>query len=477
MDYNHGVIYKPGDPTDRIEYDLEKASSDGIKYVRIYWIDLGNSRRCRMLPLSYFKQLMQSNRPGVNFVKIALGMVYLITPPTSKSFSVAGEYICVPEMSTLRPLPFAPGHLGVLSHLEEKAPYKGKDGKMTVEVPLCARSLLKRIVENARDNLKSEFLVGFETEFILLSSTRPVPTASNIHQWSSPSGFLAGSKEATILEEIGDAMQTSGLSLEMIHPEAAPGQYEVVSGPLSPLDAADQVIFTRELITNIASKHGLHATFAPRPFEGTAGSAAHIHISIHREGEEKPRDEMSRSEKAFLAGVLDHLPALPAITLPTVASYKRMADGVWSGGTYVHYGTENREAPIRMTNATSPTSRNFEMRFIDGTANPYLVLAAIIGAGVAGVEGKKELDVGDCKGPKCAWEMTEEERRALGIVKRLPVSIDEARRNLEEDRVMKEVLGEEMVEAYLITNKVLEDALTKQEEAEAQKLSRLVEFF
>ncbi|KAK1230790.1 hypothetical protein PQX77_006104 [Marasmius sp. AFHP31] len=224
---------------------------------------------------------MQSNRPGVNFVEIALGIVYLITPPTSKSFSVAGEYICVPETSTLRPLPFAPGHLGVLSHLEEKAPYKGKDGKMTVEVPLCARSLLKRIVENARDNLKSEFLVGFETKFILLSSTRPVPTASNIHQWSSPSGFLAGSKEATILEEIGDAMQTSGLSLEMIHPEAAPGQYEVVSGPLSPLDTADQIIFTRELITNIPSKHSLHATFPPRPFEGTAGSAAHIHIFIH----------------------------------------------------------------------------------------------------------------------------------------------------------------------------------------------------
>lgn len=250
-------------------------------------------------------------------------------------------------------------------------------------------------------------------------------------------------------------MQASGLSLQMIHPEAAPGQYEIVGGPLNPLDAADQLIFTRELIVNVAAKHGLHATFAPRPFMTSAGSSTHTHISIHSNNEaEKPVSRMSKTESAFLAGVIEHLPALPAITLPTPASYKRMTDGVWSGGTYVHYGTENREAPIRLTNATSPKSRNFEMRFVDGTANPHFALAAIIGAGVRGLKEMKALQVKDCPGPKCAWEMTEDERKALGITKRMPLNVEEARRNLAEDAGMKEVLGEVLIEKYLSVSKV-----------------------
>ncbi|KAI3601171.1 glutamine synthetase guanidokinase [Moniliophthora roreri] len=121
------------------------------------------------------------------------------------------------------------------------------------------------------------------------------------------------------------------------------------------------------------------------PFMGTTGSAAHIHISVHQEGTERPAKGLSVQESSFLAGVLEHLPAIPAITLPTPASYKRVSDGVWSGGKYVHYGTENREAPIRLMNTTSPQSRNFEMRFIEGTANPHLALATIIGVGLTGL--------------------------------------------------------------------------------------------
>ena len=305
---------------------------------------------------------------------------------------------------------------------------------------------------DAKQSCDANFLVGFESEFILLSSTNPVEP-SNVHQWSSAAGFLAGSQEATILGEIGSTMRASGLSLQMIHSEAAPGQYEVVGGPLNPLDASDQLIFTREIIVNVASKHGLHATFSPRPFMTSAGSAAHVHISVHsvKEGE-KPLDQLSEYESAFLAGIIQHLPSLPAITLPTPASYKRMADGVWSGGTYVHYGTENREAPIRLTNATSPQSRNFEMRFVDGTANPYLVLAVIIGAGLRGLKTSMPLQMKDCPGPKCAYEMTEEERKALGITKRMPLNVGEARHNLATDKGMEEVLGKSFVEKYISVN-------------------------
>ncbi|KIK60795.1 hypothetical protein GYMLUDRAFT_243963 [Collybiopsis luxurians FD-317 M1] len=472
MEYSHGVEYKP-ETLRKTVHTLKTAVQNGAKYVRIYFVNLSNIRRCRVLPIEYFTELVHSNRPGVNIAKVSLGLIYLITP---SGFSSIGEYLYTPDLSTLRLLPFAPGHVAVLGYFEEKTPYPGPNGDLTVKVPLCPRTLLKRVVEDAQQSCQSKFLVGFETEFILLSSTRPV-TPSNVHQWSGSAAFLAGSKEALLLEEIGDSMRQAGLSLQMIHSEAAPGQYELVSGPLTPLDAADQVVFVHELVQNLAAKHGLHATFAPRPFMNSAGSAAHIHISVHRESENKPMDNLSPTESSFLAGILDHLPALPVITLPTPASYKRVADGVWSGGTYVHYGTENREAPIRLTNATAPRSRRFELRFVDGTANPHLALAAIIGAGLTGLKSGKALEVQDVRGPKCAWEMDDAERRSLGITKRMPLNIEQARSYLEQDEIMKEVLGAELVEKYLSVNKTLGDALSNQGEDEKNELSRLVEFY
>ena len=110
-----------------------------------------------------------------------------------------------------------------------------------------------------------EFLVGFESEFILLEDTHPIK-AVNQHGWCNSLGLPSGSKESTVLEEIADALEAAGIELQMYHPEGAPGQYEVVTGPLPPLQAVDALIHTRETIFNTASKYGLKATFAPRVF-------------------------------------------------------------------------------------------------------------------------------------------------------------------------------------------------------------------
>ncbi|KAF5343436.1 hypothetical protein D9758_011813 [Tetrapyrgos nigripes] len=474
MEHSHGVIYKPETSKSLVD-DLGQTLA-ASQYVRIYFVDLANIRRCRVLPIDYFLQLLQSNRPSINIGKVCLGLIYLIIAP---GFSPIGEYLYVVDIATLRPCPYASGHVAVLGHFEEKTPVVSEDGVESVEVKLCPRTLLKRIVEDAQRTCDVQFLVGVEHEFILLKSTNPI-VPSHIHQWSTSEAILANSKEAIVMQEIMDSMKASGLSLQMMHAESAPGQYEIVSAPLTPMDAADTVIFTRELIINIAAKHGLRATFAPRPFMTTAGSAAHVHISVHAGSgsgyNPKVPGTLSTAEFSFLQGVLDHLPAMPAITLPIPASYKRMTDGVWSGGTYICWGTENREAPIRLTNVMSPESRNFELRLIDGTANPHLALAAIIGAGVKGVKEKRALRIKDCPGPKVAAQMTEEERRALGIIQRLPLSIEEARVAFEKDAVMREIVGEEFVEKYLLVNKTLGDVLTQDDSEEAQ-LTRLVELY
>ena len=232
-------------------------------------------------------------------------------------------------------------------------------------------------------------------------------------------------------------------------------QYEVVTGPLAPLEAADVLVLTKETIVNLAAKPGLRATVAPRVFMDSFGRSSHMHISVHSKDNVKTADGLSPLESAFLASVLSHLPALTALTLPIPASYKRMSDGLCSGGTYVNWGTENREAPIRLSNATSPSSRNFEMRFVDGTSNPYLALAGILGVGIAGVQDNTQLTIGDCRGPMTAAEMTEEARRELGITQKMSLTWEESRQRLSEDGLFREtILGPELMDKFLSVNKV-----------------------
>lgn len=158
-------------------------------------------------------------------------------------------------------------------------------------------------------------------------------------------------------------------------------------------------------------------------------------------------------EASFLAGLLKDFPAVVALTLPLPASYQRVADGVFSGGTYVCWGTDNREVPIRLVNATSPSSRNFEVKTLDGTANPYFALAAILGAGLAGIQDGASLTMKDCTGPSAA-QRGEAGRRALGITHQIPLNWIEARVQLEQSDVLRDVLGAGVIEKYLNVNKV-----------------------
>lgn len=118
----------------------------------------------------------------------------------------------------------------------------------------------------AKNELNLSFLIGVESEFILLEQTNPTIEAVNNHGWSNSPALPSGSVETKVLEEIAHALSAAGIELQMYHAEAAPGQYEVVTGPLGPLQAADALVHTRETIYNVASKHGLRATFAPRVY-------------------------------------------------------------------------------------------------------------------------------------------------------------------------------------------------------------------
>ncbi|KAF7430296.1 hypothetical protein PC9H_006000 [Pleurotus ostreatus] len=446
-----GVKYTPSSmDVDRQELDIHNLP--GIKYIRIQWVDLTNAICYRVIPISYFIKILQSPRPSISITKSILGLVHLTL---AEGFSPIGEYLYVPDITTLKLCGYAPGYATLMGYFEEKSPKQNVPRSLEYKVDLCPRTILNRIVEDARVSLGLDFLVGFETEFILLSSVSPVK-AVNEASYGRASGLRTGSPEYLALEEMLDALHLSGIEVQALHKEGAPGQYEIVTAPLRPLQAVDALIHTRETIYNIANKHGLYATLAPRVYGNSCGSSSHAHISVHAQGE-SPVSSVSPNltdvEASFLASVLDHLPALIALTLPIPESFKRMADGVWSGGTYVCWGTDNREAPLRLSNATSPSTRNFEYRALDGTANPYIAIAGIIGAGVEGVRDQVELKIQDNSGDIPAANMDDRERGALGITKRLPLSWDEARENLEQDELMGELLGGNFVAKYLNVNK------------------------
>ncbi|KAG2355581.1 hypothetical protein BDR07DRAFT_1381418 [Suillus spraguei] len=440
---------------------VQSLSLYNIHSVRITWVNLANTIGIRVVPLDSFQRLLASSRPGITIAQCVFGFVI---NRNASGFGPVGEYLFVVDLASIRLCSYAPGHV--------------------VSLDRTAKSY------------NAAFLVGFETEFILLKSTNPIE-AVNPHGWNSTRALPSGTKETEVIEEIARGIIDSGIELMMYHSEAAPGQYEIVTGPLPPLEAADALVHTRETITNVATKHGFRATFAPKLHVDYPGSAAHTHISVHPIDSKRPSELQTLSqspagtsgnlitplESVFLAGVLRHLRASCAFTLPLRASYARMHDGIWSGGTWVGWGRDNREVPIRLCvpaasidpkPATNVPSKNhFEIRCMDGTSSPYLVLASFIGSGLLGIQSQLPLVEQDCGTP--AALMTEAERETAGITRRMPMSWEEARAALAADEGMKGILGD-LVDGFLSVGETL-DELLHSPTNEAERVQLLVEYY
>ncbi|KAF8585596.1 glutamine synthetase/guanido kinase [Ramaria rubella] len=260
------------------------------------------------------------------------------------------------------------------------------------------------------------------------------------------------------------------MELQHILSEGADGQYEVVTGPLPPLEAVDALVATREIIFNIAAKHGLHATLSPKPLPHQMGTALHTNISLTSTkkrdftlGNNTPMNELQGS---FLQSLLDHLPAACAFTLSSPQSYSRSGDGVWSGGTWVCWGAFNRECPVRVCGSTAQDWR-MEVRVCDATGNPYLTTAALLLAGILGVEKRVELTSGNIQTQ--AALLTDEQRAKLGIVHRLPQSVEQAIDTLKEDKEVCFGMGAELVTKYISTIELRRDRVQKMSDQEQRE--------
>jgi glutamine synthetase len=244
-------------------------------------------------------------------------------------------------------------------------------------------------------------------------------------------------------------LEDMGFDIEASHHEVAEGQHEINFEYDDALATADNVATFRSVVRAIAAEHGLHATFMPKPIPRINGSGMHTHISLFEDGENAFHDgddefNLSGTAHSFIAGVLEHAPALAAVTNPTVNSYKRLVPG-YEAPVYVAWSDRNRSALIRKPAARIPAASRIEARFPDPSCNPYLAFAALIHAGLDGIE--KDLE---CPDPvrENIYEFDEQKREEYGI-DTLPSNLGEAIDALEDDEVVLDALGPHISEKFV----------------------------
>lgn len=252
-----------------------------------------------------------------------------------------------------------------------------------------------------------------------------------------------------IRRDIIYGLEQMGLEIEASHHEVAEGQHEINFTYDDALTTADNVATFRSVVRAIAAEHDLHATFMPKPIAGVNGSGMHTHLSLFEGGENAfhdGRDALDLSETAtqFVAGILDHAPAITAVCNPTVNSYKRLVPG-YEAPVYVAWSDRNRSVLVRKPAARTPAASRVELRSPDPSCNPYLAFAVMITAGLDGIERGLEAPAPVREN---IYEFDAERRTEYGI-DTLPATLAESLDALCADDVVMDALGEHVTEKFL----------------------------
>ncbi len=318
------------------------------------------------------------------------------------------------------------------------------------------RSVLKRVLKRAAD-MGYSFNVGPECEFFLFQTDengRPTTTTSDEAGYFDLGPLDHG--EST-RREICLALEQMGFEIEASHHEVAQGQHEIDFKYAEALTAADNIMTFKLAVKTIAQKNGLHATFMPKPVFGINGSGMHTNMSLFKDGKNVFADPdgklgLSKEAYAFIAGLLEHVRAMTAITNPLVNSYKRLVPG-YEAPCYLAWSASNRSALIRIPAARGQATR-VELRCPDPSCNPYLSLAVCLAAGLDGIERglTPPEEITDN-----IFAMDREEREAKGIAS-LPGNLNEAIKAMRADKLICDTLGSHVVGQYVAGKKKEWDA-------------------
>jgi glutamine synthetase len=371
---------------------------------------------------------------GANIMMSAFGPIY------DNPFGTVGDLTLIPDPSTKVDVEFE----GFAPERFFLADICMPDGKPW---SCCPRSFLRRGIEALRHETGLQIFSAFEHEFVYTGADAWQGTAYGYNSYRHQGPFG---------EAFVSAIRRSGLTPDSFLPEYAPRQYEVTVSPKEGVRAADEAIIVREMARGVAFRLGHRATFTPVVELKAVGNGTHIHFSL-RDATGKPvmHDPkrcygLSEAAEPFVAGILHHLPALTALTAPSIVSYFRLRPNRWAP-VWANLAERDRGAALRVCAVfetaveVAAEQFNVEFRVTDATASPYMALGAIVHAGVDGIRNAMKLEAP----PSISiWEMTEEQRQAAGI-SNLPGSLGEALELLEASEPVRGWLGGELLDAYV----------------------------
>ncbi len=410
------------------------AMANRISLTRFLYVDHGGIVRGKAAATARLAERIES---GIGHTRAMMAMSMMDELAPVDGMGPVGEVRLRPDPATFVTLPYAPRAAAMLAD-QVNPDGSAWDG--------CARTFLRQaIAELAAAGY--ELKASFEPEFSLGRHDGVSFTPLDESLCYSATGFHLA-HDYTI--DLVEALLSQGLEVEHYYPELGHGQQEVPIRYATALRAADSHVLLRETVRAVAIRHGLWASFAPKPLPGQAGNGAHLHASLWADGGNAFADPggrygLSKLGYRFLAGVLAHLPGLVALTCGSVNSYRRLAPGMWSSA-YACYGPDNREAALRICSPIgSAGSVNLELKPVDSTGNPYLALGAVIYAGLDGI--RRELEPGEPVLTDPAT-ISAAEREQLSVV-RLPDSLTAAADALAADSCLMSALGPLRSAAYL----------------------------
>ena len=402
------------------------AKQNGIKYFLISFVDLFGVMRSKLVPASAIDQVSNT---GAGFAGFAAW--FDMTPAHA-------DVLVMPEPDSVMQLPWKPEVAWVTGDLV-------MDGKPVLQNP---RQILKRVMADAaRDGFQMK--TGVECEYFLISRDGQQISDTADTQTKPCYDQQALMRRYEIITEICDSMISLGWAPYQNDHEDANGQFEMNWEYDDCLRTADRHAFFKFMVKSVAEKHGFRATFMPKPFANLTGNGCHAHVSLWSKetGQNlfaKADGELGLAPIAlsFIGGLIHSADALAAITNPTVNSYKRInaprttSGATWSPNT-VTWAGNNRTHMIRV-----PDAGRFEFRLPDGAANPYLLPAGLLAAGLDGIRLKRD------PGQRLDIDMYAEGHLAKDA-KRLPLNLLDALRRLEASEVLRSAFGEDSVASYL----------------------------
>ncbi len=310
----------------------------------------------------------------------------------------------------------------------------------------CPRGRLKKVMAEARE-MGFTMNAGPEAEFFLFQTNEDGSPTLNTQDQAGYFDLTPVDLGESARRDMVLNLTEMGFEIEASHHEVAPGQHEIDFKYADVLTTADSLATFRFVVRTIAQKHGLHATFMPKPIFGINGSGMHTNQSLFKGSSNAFYDpegefELSREAMGYIAGLLAHAPAFTAITNPTVNSFKRLVPG-YEAPVYIAWSHRNRSPLVRIP-ARRGLGTRIELRSPDPSCNPYLSLAVMLKAGLDGI--KKGM-IPPPPEHRNIYSMTEEERKGRDIIS-LPGSLKEALEELEKDEVILEALGEHVWDRF-----------------------------